>query len=128
MIDCRLSIISRGKGWESNILQSAKMEVGEGFARIYYQLDGDDCTLFLSSDRAEQVRRGSVDLRLTFVANSKTACIIGDDALRGGYEIFTTRLDCIAKSMGVDARIEYLSGGDRERVNLKIRAIALKKQ
>lgn len=104
------------------------MEVGEGFARIYYQLDGDDCTLFLSSERAEQVRRGSVDLRLTFVMNSKTACIIGDDALRGGYEIFTTRLDCIAKSMGVDARIEYLSGGDRERVNLKIRAIALKKQ
>lgn len=101
------------------------MEISENSARISYVLDGDDCTLELSPDRAEQTRRGGVNLRLSFSAGGKTACIIGDDSLRGGYEIFTERLDCMIKSKGFSAEIEYLSGDDKEKIKVKIRAYAL---
>lgn len=127
MTDCRLSISSRGNGWESNIVQGAKMEISEGSAVIYYSLDGDDCTLFLSPDRAEQTRKGGVNIRLSFVEGGNTACVIGDDDLRGGYGIFTERLNCMVRNFGVNAVIEYLSGEDREHVSLKIRAVALTK-
>ena len=127
MTDCRLSISSRGNGWESNTVQSAKLSIDGDWARVEYKIDGDDCTFELCPARAEQVRRGSVNIRMAFVPGGKTACILGDDDIRGGYDIFTTRLDCTIKSHGFNAVIEYLSGDDRERICVKLRALALGK-
>ena len=127
MTDCRLTISSRGKGWESNIVRPAKMHIEDGRARVEYNLDGDACTFTLRPGRAEQVRKGGVNLRMTFVPGQKTACIIGDEALRGGYAIFTSRLDCTVGSLGVNAELEYFSGEDKERIVVKLRALANKK-
>ncbi len=125
MIDCRLSISSRGDGWTSDNVLRASMEISDNFATVAYKLEGDDCLLTLSPERAEQVRRGGADIKLSFVPNAKTVCVIGDEALRGGYEIFCTRLSVLINRRGVAAEIEYLSGGDGEKINVKIRAVAL---
>ena len=125
MTDCRLTIASRGDGWESNIICRAGMEISQGCARIEYELEGDRCVFTLRPERAEQVRRGGVNIRLSFVEGGKTSCIIGDEALRGGYEIYTVRLSCRIGARGAAADIQYLSGGDGERITLRLRAYAV---
>ena len=102
----------------------ARMEMREGGARIIYKFDGDDCTLTFSGDRIEQLRRGEVNVKISFVCGQNTVCVIGDESLRGGYKVFTTRLEATVRSLGVNARIDYLSGDDGERVSVKIRALA----
>ena len=122
MTDCRLTIISRGSEWESNISCCGRMKISDNSAVICYSMDGDECTLSLSPGRIEQVRKGSTNIRISFVEGGKTACILGDELLRGGYEVFTSRLSCIIKKFGAVARIEYLSGEDRERITLSVSA------
>ena len=124
MIDCRLSISSRGDGWTSDNVLRASMEISDNFATVAYKLEGDDCTLTLSPRRAEQSRSGEVPLRLTFVPGEDTVCIVGTGGLRGGYRIHTDVFNCIFGRAGVSARIEYFAGDDREHVKLDIRAIA----
>lgn len=102
----------------------ARMEEEGGVTHIYYQMDGDDCVLTFFQGRVEQLRRGSVNIKLSFVCGQTTACIIGDENLRGGYKIYTTALVATVKQLGVNARIEYLSGEDREHICVKIRALA----
>lgn len=126
MTDCRLSINSEGKGWRSDVSERAKIEINKDCARIEYTLDGDYCVLSLSHDFIEQTRRGETDISMSFRQNDKTLCIIGDNALRGGFEIFCTKLKCTLGAKGVDAHIEYLSGEDREKVSVRIRALVLK--
>lgn len=121
-IDCRLSIISCGNKWESNISCRGRIKILGDSAVVHYAIDGDECTLILSQDRIEQVRKGSVNIRISFVEGGKTACILGDENLRGGYEVFTSRLSCTVKKFGAVARIEYLSGEDKERITLSVRA------
>ncbi len=128
MIDCRLVISSRGRGWKSDIVRPARMELGENSARIEYELEGDSCLLVIGGGRAEHIRKGQTDIRMTFLQGSDTACILGGEAFRGGYKIFTVRLKSVVKSHGVSASIEYLSGGDMEPVTVNIRAVALSKQ
>lgn len=127
MTDCRLTISSRGAGWESNNVTRGRMHVEGGCARIEYALDGDDCTLFLTPRRIEQTRRGEVNIKLSFVCGSETACILGEGGAHGGYAIFTERLSCLVGSKGASAEIDYLSGDDREKIKVKIRAFALAK-
>lgn len=124
MTDCRLTIRSRGRGWESNHILPADMQFSEGSVSIFYKLEGDDCTLTLSPRRAEQSRSGEVPLRLTFVPGEDTVCIVGTGGLRGGYRIHTDVFNCIFGRAGVSARLEYFAGDDREHVKLDIRAIA----
>ncbi len=125
MTDCRLTINSQGNGWKNDVVCPARLEVGEGTARIVYQLEGDDCSFSFSNGRAEQVRKGGVNVRISFVQGSKTVCVLGDENLRGGYGVFTQKLSCVVKPHGVTAVIEYLSGDDREKITVKLRAIAL---
>lgn len=99
----------------------------EGGASIEYFIEGDGCRLVLLPDFAEQTRKGIADIKMTFRPMRQTSCIIGDSALRGGFKIFCTRYKLIAGAKGVDARIEYLSGDDSEKVSVKIRATALSK-
>ena len=101
------------------------MEMLEGGASIEYFIEGDGCRLVLLPDFAEQTRKGIADIKMTFRPLQQTSCIIGDSALRGGFKIFCTRYKLIAGAKGVDARIEYLSGDDGEKVSVKIRATAL---
>ena len=111
MIDCRLSISSRGDGWTSDNVLRASMEISDNFATIAYKLEGDDCLLTLSPERAEQVRRGGADIKLSFVPNAKTLCVIGDEALRGGYEIFCTRLSVLIKKRGENIIFKFHMDG-----------------
>ena len=127
MIDCRLTISSRGGDWKSDVCQRARMEMLEGGASIEYFIEGDGCRLVLLPDFAEQTRKGIADIKMTFRPLQQTSCIICDSALRGGFKIFCTRYKLIAGAKGVDARIEYLSGDDGEKVSVKIRATALLK-
>ncbi len=98
------------------------MEISQDGARIEYLVDGDRCTLVLSRDCAEQTRRGKADIKMTFRPLQTTVCIIGDSALKGGFKIYCTHYKLIFGSMGADAKIEYLSGDDNEKVSVKIRA------
>jgi hypothetical protein len=53
-------------------------------------------------------------------------CIIGDDALRGGYTVFTKSLSSSVGRFGCNAALCYLSGEDEEKIDVKISALSIK--
>lgn len=124
MTDCRLSISSRGRGWRSDVVRPAKMFSEGDCTRIVYDLDGDDCEFVLRPGRAEQLRRGAASMRISFVPGCRTACVLGEEGLRGGFPVRTLKLHAMVGAKGADVRIEYLSGEDGERVSVRLRALA----
>lgn len=123
MAECRLAITSRGEGWKSDIIVPARVEIAQDCVQAYYVLDGDECAFTYSRGRAEQTRKGSVNIRMSFVCGRRTACILGEGGLSGGYPVFTDRLDCLIRERGFMARIDYRSGNDGERVTVSLRAL-----
>ena len=106
-------------------MQRAIMNIEGSLVSIYYELGGDECTLILSPVRAEQVRKGGVNIKISFAEGAKTACILGEEDLRGDYAVYTESYECIVGAKGVSARIKYRSGDDGEKINLKVRALAI---
>jgi uncharacterized beta-barrel protein YwiB (DUF1934 family) len=102
------------------------MTIEGGAAFIDYKLDGDDCSLFVSSDRIEQTRKGNVNIKISFMRGEKTACIIGGEDLRGGYTVYTKSLLSSVGKFGCTAALSYLSGEDEEQISLKISALQVK--
>jgi hypothetical protein len=122
---CKLTITSKGNGWSDKVCDDADIQIIDDVATVKYTIDGDECSLLICHKQIEQVRKGKVPIKLTFRQGEKTACIIGDNEMRGGYALFTNRLKVLMGKMGCDAELSYMSGEDKEKINLKIRAIVL---
>lgn len=121
----RLTIVSEGDGWNSRVDETAEAEISEGVAKFRYTLDGDDCELTVGDAFVRQSRKGSVPLKLTFRPRERTLCIVGDESLCGGYEIYTQCLSVTVAQFGCRADMTYLSGKDKEKIHLKIAATAI---
>jgi hypothetical protein len=94
-------------------------------AEINYFLDGDKCKMIISADELEQRREGGVNIKITLRPDQKTVCILGDEEMRGGYEVFTESYKVLLGKKGCVAQVTYLSGKDKEKINLTLRALAI---
>lgn len=122
----KLTIVSQGVGWSDRVEAPAEMQSDGVSAEIAYKIDGDDCLLKISADAIEQIRRGSVNIRITIGRGAVTRCEIGEGTSVGGYVVSCKALACTVKALGVNAEAAYFSGNDRELVRLKIRAVAIR--
>jgi hypothetical protein len=122
---CKLTIYSKGNGWENNTEVFADYCYEDGEAVINYFLDGDKCKLELDASGLVQERRGGVNIKITLRKGEKTFCILGDEEMRGGYEVVTKDFKVLVGKKGCVAEVTYLSGKDQEKINLSLRALAL---
>jgi uncharacterized beta-barrel protein YwiB (DUF1934 family) len=119
----KISIKSQGNDWKDEISSPAEILIDGNYAEVKYAIDGDECTLKVCDGSVEQLRRGEVDIKLTFKQGQKTLCILGDEGMRGGYEIFTQLLHSSIGALGVFVKLHYTSGADKEVIKMHITAI-----
>jgi hypothetical protein len=122
---CKIAIKSCGNGWNDNTQVFGEYSYEGGVGELDYFLNGDKCKLTISKTRLEQVRTGSVDIKITLQQNQKTLCIIGGEEMRGGYEVVTQSFKALVGKMGCMAEITYLSGKDKEKINFSLAVLAI---
>jgi hypothetical protein len=122
---CKFYIKSKGNGWDNNTEVFADYNYEDGLAVIDYFLDGDKCRIELDASGLVQERRGGVNIKITLRKNEKTVCILGGEDMRGGYEVVTESYKALIGKKGCVADVTYLSGKDKEKIILTLRALAL---
>ncbi|MDE6441626.1 MAG: DUF1934 domain-containing protein [Clostridia bacterium] len=118
----RINITSNGANWSDNKTCEGDVTFSDGAVIINYTLDGDKCTLTVDSGKVVQNRVGAQNVNVQFEEGKKTSCIFGSGGLSGSFEILTEKIKIVYGKGGLRLNLEYLSGSDRERVNLTLTA------
>ena len=119
----RINIVSSGRDWNDEISTEGDLTSADGLITVGYLLDGDKCTLTAEGGRIVQERRGGQNVHIEFEEGKYTECTFGSGGFTGKYEVFTDKMKMICTKAGFRLVLGYISGSDREYVNLKFTAL-----
>lgn len=119
----KIIISSYGNGWSDEQACEGEVTFSGGAVAINYTLDGDNCMLTVDGGKVIQRRIGAQNVNIQFEEGKKTDCTFGSGGLSGSFEVLTKKIKFISGKSGLKLYLEYLSGNDREQINLTFTAL-----
>ncbi|MDE6598388.1 MAG: DUF1934 domain-containing protein [Clostridia bacterium] len=119
---CKVTINSQGDGWQDEQRTDGEFTNDGTRVQLKYKLDGDNCILTFDGKTVTQQRAGENNLSLTFREGESCECTLTSGGMNGSFEIFTDEIKYTVNENNFKLFLKYSSGGDREKINLKLTA------
>ena len=121
----KVNIDSCGRGWTDKKTADGLLTEDKDGVKLFYEIDGDECTLTYKNGKAVQKRQGEQFVEIAFEQGQRTSCTVGSGGLSGSYEVFTNKLNFVSGKGGFKLSLEYTSGTDRELIKLTLTAVKI---
>ena len=90
--NCTVEIKSCVDGETSIVSTKGKIIKSHSKICVYYDLDGDECTLTVTDDEVVQKRCGEQNIELTFKKGEESQCFLSSGGFGGTFTVFTDSL------------------------------------
>ncbi|MDE6667322.1 MAG: DUF1934 domain-containing protein, partial [Clostridia bacterium] len=114
-------ILNNGKQ-DGYFTAKGELNFGEAGFELFYDLDGDKCTLSYKNGEIVQERRGSVPILMRFKEGQETACILQMGASSGSFSVFTNKIQIKNDEKSVEIKLNYTCGGENTDLEITARA------
>lgn len=109
-MNCKVTIISKGEGFESDIKTSGVLKERENSFTLNYSIEGDECALSYDGGAVTQQRRGGQNIEMTFIKDKTTACKIGTGNFAGEFPLYCKDINFTKDECGIKLSLKYNCG------------------